>query len=140
MSALAGEFAGICAGALGVGQDPVGLEVAKTGIGRPDIGLHAGIPQDRETYYFGATGGGVWKTTDGGRTWSELTEGLPEGELGRIERLLAHQAVGDQPLQRRTGAPGNPVDEATQRGRAAVAAHSNPGELSGGWCTHSNSE
>ena len=30
--------------------------------------------------------------------------------------------------------------EATQRGRAAVAAHSNPGELSGGWCTHSNSE
>ena len=21
-----------------------------------------GLPQDRETYYFGATGGGVWKT------------------------------------------------------------------------------
>ena len=26
----------------------------------------AGIPQDRETYYFGATGGGVWKTCNGG--------------------------------------------------------------------------
>ena len=29
----------------------------------------AGIPQDRETFYFGATGGGVWKTTNGGGKW-----------------------------------------------------------------------
>ena len=29
----------------------------------------AGIPQDRETYYFGGAGGGVWKTTDGGTSW-----------------------------------------------------------------------
>src|SRR6266403_2629477 len=27
-------------------------------------------------YYFGATGGGLWKTTDGGISWRPLTDGL----------------------------------------------------------------
>jgi len=26
-------------------------------------------------YYFGATGGGLWKTTDGGATWYPVTDG-----------------------------------------------------------------
>ncbi|HQZ19204.1 MAG TPA: glycosyl hydrolase, partial [Vicinamibacteria bacterium] len=26
-------------------------------------------------YYFGATGGGLWKTTDGGTTWRPVTDG-----------------------------------------------------------------
>ncbi len=26
-------------------------------------------------YYFGATGGGLWKTTDGGTTWQPVTDG-----------------------------------------------------------------
>src|ERR1700760_2999683 len=26
-------------------------------------------------YYFGATGGGLWKTTDGGLTWRPVTDG-----------------------------------------------------------------
>src|SRR4051794_38468145 len=29
----------------------------------------AGIPGDPTTYYFGSTGGGVWKSTDGAMTW-----------------------------------------------------------------------
>ncbi len=29
----------------------------------------AGVPQRPNTFYFGAAGGGVWKTTDAGRTW-----------------------------------------------------------------------
>src|SRR5687768_5761343 len=28
-----------------------------------------GVPQEPMTFYFGATGGGVWKTTDAGQTW-----------------------------------------------------------------------
>jgi photosystem II stability/assembly factor-like uncharacterized protein len=31
-----------------------------------------GIPGDPTTYYFGATGGGVWKSTDGANTWSPI--------------------------------------------------------------------
>src|SRR5215472_4330139 len=32
----------------------------------------AGVPGDPTTYYFGATGGGVWKSTDGALTWTSI--------------------------------------------------------------------
>jgi len=32
----------------------------------------AGIPGDPTTYYFGATGGGVWKSTDGANSWTPV--------------------------------------------------------------------
>jgi photosystem II stability/assembly factor-like uncharacterized protein len=32
----------------------------------------------------GGPNGGIFKTTDGGKTWTKLTNGLPEGDLGRI--------------------------------------------------------
>jgi photosystem II stability/assembly factor-like uncharacterized protein len=34
-----------------------------------------GIPNDIFTYYMGATGGGVWKTIDGGNTWNNISDG-----------------------------------------------------------------
>ena len=34
----------------------------------------AGIPQDRETFYFGSTGGGVWKTSNGGGDWKNVSD------------------------------------------------------------------
>ena len=34
-----------------------------------------GIANDIFTYYMGATGGGVWKTTDGGNTWNNISDG-----------------------------------------------------------------
>src|SRR5205085_9224281 len=36
-------------------------------------------------YYFGATGGGVWKTTDGGNTWRPVTDGqIKSSSIGAI--------------------------------------------------------
>ena len=32
----------------------------------------------------GGPNGGIFKTTDGGKTWTKLTKGLPSGDLGRI--------------------------------------------------------
>jgi len=32
----------------------------------------AGIPDQPDTFYFGAADGGVWKTIDAGRTWTSL--------------------------------------------------------------------
>ena len=32
----------------------------------------AGLPGNRNVYYFGAVGGGVWKTTNAGETWSPI--------------------------------------------------------------------
>ena len=34
-----------------------------------------GIPGELFTYYMGATGGGVWKTTDAGTTWQNISDG-----------------------------------------------------------------
>src|SRR5690242_754943 len=35
----------------------------------------AGSPSRLHEYYFGATGGGLWKTTDGGTSWKPVTDG-----------------------------------------------------------------
>ncbi|MEM8941709.1 MAG: glycosyl hydrolase, partial [Pseudomonadota bacterium] len=43
-----------------------------------------GIPSDRETYYFGATGGGVWKTTNGGTAWANVSDGFFGGSIGAV--------------------------------------------------------
>lgn len=44
----------------------------------------AGIPQDRETYYMGAAGGGVWKTRDAGRSWENVSDGFFGGSIGAV--------------------------------------------------------
>ncbi|HTW57676.1 MAG TPA: hypothetical protein VMD99_06095 [Terriglobales bacterium] len=44
----------------------------------------AGIPGDPTTYYFGATGGGVWKSTDGAMTWSPIFDKEGTASIGSI--------------------------------------------------------
>jgi len=34
-----------------------------------------GDPTDLGTFYFGACAGGVWKTTDAGTTWQNISDG-----------------------------------------------------------------
>ena len=36
----------------------------------------AGDPVHTQVFYFGSTGGGVWKTTDGGVTWENVSDGF----------------------------------------------------------------
>ena len=36
----------------------------------------AGDPRDRNTFYFGGVAGGVWKTTDGGTYWRNVSDGF----------------------------------------------------------------
>ncbi len=43
-----------------------------------------GIDDQPLTYYFGATGGGVWKTTDGGNTWFNVSDGFFGGSMGAV--------------------------------------------------------
>lgn len=45
----------------------------------------AGIPNDRMTYYMGATGGGVWKTTNAGISWAPISDRyFKTGSVGSI--------------------------------------------------------
>ncbi|MBI4541171.1 MAG: glycosyl hydrolase, partial [Gemmatimonadetes bacterium] len=45
----------------------------------------AGHPTDRLVFYQGSTGGGVWKTVDGGYRWTNVTDGyVGTGSVGAI--------------------------------------------------------
>ena len=45
----------------------------------------SGVIQDPQTFYMGSTGGGVWKTTDGGAVWRNISDGyFKTGSIGSI--------------------------------------------------------
>jgi photosystem II stability/assembly factor-like uncharacterized protein len=45
----------------------------------------AGSASRPNEYYFGATGGGLWKTTDGGATWAPVTDGqIKSSSVGAV--------------------------------------------------------
>jgi photosystem II stability/assembly factor-like uncharacterized protein len=45
----------------------------------------AGVPGNDQLYYMGSTGGGVWRTTDAGTTWRNVSDGYFEaGSIGAI--------------------------------------------------------
>jgi photosystem II stability/assembly factor-like uncharacterized protein len=57
-----------------IGPDRGGRSIAASGVkGRPNEA------------YFGATGGGLWKTTDGGETWRPITDGqIKSASVGAV--------------------------------------------------------
>ncbi len=47
-------------------------------------GTVTGVPGNQNLYYFGAVGGGVWKTDDAGQTWSNITDNYFGGTVGVV--------------------------------------------------------
>ena len=52
----------------------------------PDVVYAATYQRRRHVWGFlaGGPGSGLWKSTDNGKTWRELTTGLPKGDTGKI--------------------------------------------------------
>jgi len=44
----------------------------------------AGVPGEREHFYFGSVNGGVWETRDAGRTWQPLFDAQPVQSIGAL--------------------------------------------------------
>ena len=44
----------------------------------------AGVPGEREHFYFGAVNGGVWESRDAGRTWQPRFDGQAVGSIGAL--------------------------------------------------------
>ncbi len=59
----------------------------------PNVLYAAAYDKVRKPWTFaeGGPGSGIHKTTDGGRTWTKLAGGLPEGLLGRIGVSISRQ-------------------------------------------------
>src|SRR5215469_3402845 len=43
-----------------------------------------GVPGQPSTFYFGSVGGGVWKSTNSGRTWAAIFDSQPIASIGAI--------------------------------------------------------
>ncbi|MEJ7623065.1 MAG: hypothetical protein WKF34_03655 [Pyrinomonadaceae bacterium] len=79
---------GQAAGGVVVKADPLkGLQFRSIGPFRGGrVSAVEGIADQPNTYYFGATGGGVWKTTDGGANWLNVSDGhFKTGSVGAID-------------------------------------------------------
>jgi photosystem II stability/assembly factor-like uncharacterized protein len=82
----------------------------------------AGIPSQPQTYYFGATGGGIWKTTDGGFMWLPVSDGqLATGSVGALavaesDPNVVYAGMGEACI-RGNASPGDGVYKSTDAGR-----------------------
>jgi photosystem II stability/assembly factor-like uncharacterized protein len=47
-------------------------------------GAATGSYKNKNTFYFGATGGGVWKTTDGGNNWTNISDKYFGSSIGAV--------------------------------------------------------
>jgi hypothetical protein len=47
-------------------------------------GAVTGVPGRPLLFYFGSTGGGVWRTGDGGATWENISDGFFGGSIGAV--------------------------------------------------------
>jgi photosystem II stability/assembly factor-like uncharacterized protein len=43
-----------------------------------------GVPGKPNLYYFGSTGGGIWRTENGGQTWENISDGYFGGSIGAV--------------------------------------------------------
>ncbi len=82
----------------------------------------AGVPSLPHTYYFGATGGGVWKTVDGGMTWDPMSDSTTmAGSIGAIavapsDPNVVYVGTGEEP-PRGNVSPGNGMWKSTDAGK-----------------------
>ncbi|MGE0812320.1 MAG: glycosyl hydrolase [Vicinamibacterales bacterium] len=83
----------------------------------------AGVPQQPRTFYFGSVGGGVWKTTDGGVTWGNITDGqLKTSSVGAIavapsDPNVIYVGMGEHPVRGVMTSHGDGVYKSTDAGR-----------------------
>jgi photosystem II stability/assembly factor-like uncharacterized protein len=54
----------------------------------------AGVPGQPRTFYMGTTGGGVWKTTDGGATWRNVSDRVQEEKPYAPPTVMGEVAPG----------------------------------------------
>jgi len=82
-----------------------------------------GIKDDIFTYYMGAAGGGVWKTTNGGTTWNNVSDkDFGVGTIGAIavsesDPNVIYAGTGEGPIRGVTTSSGDGIYKSTDAGK-----------------------
>ena len=83
----------------------------------------SGVVGDPMTYYMGNTGGGVWKTSDAGQTWKNISDGFFElGSVGAIcvsesDPNVIYVGMGEHAVRGVMTSHGNGVYKSTDAGK-----------------------
>jgi len=86
----------------------------------------AGSGARASEYYIGTTGGGVWKTTDGGKTTVPVTDGYFGGSIGATRQAYDVYAVLDPRLQLQLARYRRVMDAGLSQVNAALKAAGQP--------------
>ena len=84
----------------------------------------AGVPSQPDTYYFGSVGGGVWKTTNGGAVWRNISDGyFKTGSVGAIavaasDPNVIYVGMGEAPIRGVMTSHGDGVYKSTDAGKS----------------------
>ncbi len=82
-----------------------------------------GVPGQPNLYYMGATGGGVWKTTNAGTTWENISDGFFKvGTIGAVavaesDSNVVYVGTGEAPIRGVTTSHGDGMWKSTDAGQ-----------------------
>jgi photosystem II stability/assembly factor-like uncharacterized protein len=82
-----------------------------------------GVPGEPRTFYFGGTGGGVWKTVDGGANWVPVSDkDFKTGSVGALavapsDHNVVYAGMGESPIRANLSS-GDGIYRSTDAGRS----------------------
>ncbi len=95
-----------------------------------------GVPQQPNVFYIGVNNGGVWKTTDYGRTWQPIFDDQPTGSVGDVAVAPSNPDViyvaSGEGIQRPDLSVGDGIYKSTNAGKTWINTGLKDGQQIGG--------